>query len=144
MDHSSYQHANRDRLFFEGVYIMTINLCDDAFAALARRATIETHLGHLFRGRHFNLYARLNRAPRSVDTLALKELYAIKHETSNRALNAKLLASLNERPKNLNMNAASVNHSPFVADSVTSVITARALMKDPEMRREKSAPSRLA
>ena len=38
---STYQHVNRDRLFFEGVYIVAINLCDDAFAALRRRPDIE-------------------------------------------------------------------------------------------------------
>ena len=38
---STYQHVNRDRLFFEGIYIVAINLCDDAFAALRRRPDIE-------------------------------------------------------------------------------------------------------
>jgi hypothetical protein len=78
---------------------------------------------------------------RSIDTLSLKELYAIKHETSNRALNAKLLSTLNARPKTLNIGAASVNNSPLISDYITSVITARAIMKDPEFRKERSACS---
>lgn len=38
---------------------------------------------------------------RSVDTLGVKELYALKHETTNRALNAKMLCSLHARPPTL-------------------------------------------
>ena len=38
---SSYKHVNRDRLFFEGVYIAAINLCDAALAPLRRRPDIE-------------------------------------------------------------------------------------------------------
>lgn len=56
MQHSSYQHVNRDRLFFEGFYITIINICDDALNALGKRSDIELFLGELFRGRHFNLY----------------------------------------------------------------------------------------
>lgn len=136
---SAYQHVNRDRLFFEGIYITVINICDEAFAALHRRRDIETALGGIFRGRHFNLYARLNQAPRSVDTLTIKELYAIKHETSNRALNAKLLAALNARPVSLRMNAAAVGHSPLIEELITSVIPAQALVKDPELQHETRA-----
>lgn len=55
MRYSSYQHVNRDRLFFEGLYITIINICDDAFQALGKRSEIELFLGELFRGRHFNL-----------------------------------------------------------------------------------------
>jgi hypothetical protein len=138
--YSAYQHVNRDRLFFEGFYITVINICDEAFAALHRRPDIEMKLGNIFRGRHFNLYARINQAPRSVDTLTIKELYAIKHETSNRALNAKLLSALNAKPAALRMSAAAVGHSPLIGEFITSVITARALVKDPELRCEKRAP----
>lgn len=59
MRYSSYQHVNRDRLFFEGLYITIINICDDALNALGRRSDIELFLGGLFRGRHFNLYVTL-------------------------------------------------------------------------------------
>jgi hypothetical protein len=138
--HSAYQHVNRDRLFFEGVYIAVINLCDAALAPLRRRPDIERTLGHLFRGRHFNLYERLTRPPRSVDTLSVKELYAVKRETPNRALNAKLLAVLNARPPALRTGAAAVANSPLVSGFITSVVTARALAKDPELRRERRAP----
>lgn len=135
--HSSYQHVNRDRLFFEGLYIVIINICDDALAALEIRHDIEILLGKLFRGRYFNLYDRMNSTPRSVDTLSLKELYAIKHETTNRALNSKLLSSLNARVQALNISGSSVNNSPLIYDSISSVITARALIKDPEFRKER-------
>lgn len=40
-------------------------------------------------------------ACRSVDTLSVKELYSLKHETTNRALNAKMLSSLYEKPPTL-------------------------------------------
>lgn len=139
LQHSSYKHVNRDRLFFEGVYITLINVCDAALHALDRRPDIERALGHLFRGRHFNLYARINQPLRSVDTLSTRELYAVKHETADRALNAKLLAALNARPAELAANAAAVAHSPLVTDYVASVATARALMKDPALRRAKRA-----
>ena len=141
MRFSTYQHVNRDRLFFEGLYIVVINLCDDAFAVLRKRSAIETALGHLFRGRHFNLYARLTRPPRSVDTLTVRELHAIKHETPNRALNAKLLSALHARPPALATGAAAVNNSPLVSGFISSVITARALTKDPVLRQQKRAPS---
>ena len=96
-------------------------------------------MGKLFRGRYFNLYDRMNAIPRSVDTLSLKELYAIKHETTNRALNTKLLSSLNARVQALNISGSSVNNSPLIYESISSVITARALIKDPEFRKERSA-----
>lgn len=130
---------NRDRLFFEGLYIVIINICDDALAGLEIRHDIEIQLGKLFRGRYFNLYDRMNAMPRSVDTLSLKELYAIKHETVNRALNGKLLSSLNARLQALNISGSAVNNSPLIYEFISSVITARALIKDPEFRKERSA-----
>jgi hypothetical protein len=139
MEFSSYKHVNRDRLFFEGFYIIVINICDDAMRQFGRRPDIERALGHIFRGRHFNLYARLNQPLRSVNTLSIKELYAVKHETSNRALNAKLLSALNARPPVIHVSAAAVAHSPLVADFITSVVTARSLMKDPALRQAKRA-----
>jgi hypothetical protein len=137
--HSTYQHVNRDRLFFEALYITIINICDDALSALHIRRDIEILMGRIFRGRYFNLYDRVNAVPRSIDTLSLKELYAIKQETENRALNSKLLSSLNARPKSLNISASAVNHSPLIYEMISSVITARALIKDPEFRKERSA-----
>jgi hypothetical protein len=135
--HSSYAHVNRDRLFFEGLYISLINICDDAFRDLDCRSAIEVALGDIFRGRRFNLYRRINAPPRPVDTLSVKELYAIKHETSNRALNAKLLSALRAKPPAINIQAASAGNSPMIANFITSPITARAIAKDPE---QKSAP----
>lgn len=36
-----------------------------------------------------------------MDTLGVKELYSLKHETGNRALNAKMLSSLYAKPTSL-------------------------------------------
>lgn len=52
---------------------------------------------------------------RSVDTLAVKELYALKHETANRVLNARMLASLFEKPPSVGVTVASVSNSPLVS-----------------------------
>ncbi len=53
--------------------------------------------------------------PRSVDTLSVKELYALKSETENRALNARMLASLFEKPPSLAVTVASVTNSPLIS-----------------------------
>ncbi len=71
---------------------------------------------------------------RSVDTLSVKELYALKNETHNRALNARMLASLFEKPQTLGVTVASVTHSPLVTQYVMSPVVARSMMKDPEQR----------
>lgn len=89
------------RLFFEHLYNTLIDVLHEAFIKLQKRREIEEEIGLLFRSRHFNLYARTNSPARSVDTLSVKELYSIKNETLNRALNAKLLSSLYEKPKAL-------------------------------------------
>ena len=52
---------------------------------------------------------------RSVDTLGVKELYALKNETSNRALNSKMLASLFEKPPTIGVTVASVTNSPLIS-----------------------------
>jgi hypothetical protein len=44
----------------------------------------------------------------------VKELYALKHETTNRALNARMLASLFEKPPALGVTVASVTNSPLI------------------------------
>ena len=71
---------------------------------------------------------------RSVDCLTCKELYTVKHETTNRALNAKLLGSLNEKPVALGVTVASVTNSPLISQYMMSPVVARSVMKDPEMR----------
>lgn len=53
-------------------------------------------VGELFRTSAFNLHARKNGPPRSLDTLTLKELYAMKAGIENRSLSAKMLAQLYE------------------------------------------------
>jgi hypothetical protein len=57
----------------------------------------------------------LNQHCRSVDTLSVKELYALKSETTNRALNARMLSSLFEKPPTLPVTVASVTNSPLIA-----------------------------
>lgn len=134
LKHSNFQKPQQDRIFFESLYETLIALLDDAFSKLNKRADIEREMGLLFRSRHFNLYKRKNQPPRSVDTLSVKELYTIKHETTNRALNAKLLSSLYEKPVNLGVQVASVTNSPLITNFIQSPIVARSLMKDPEAR----------
>ena len=53
-------------------------------------------VGELFRTSAFNLHARKNGPPRSLDTLTLKELFAMKSGIENRSLSAKMLAQLYE------------------------------------------------
>ena len=93
--------ADAFRLFFEHLYNTLIDILDEAFSKLQKRKQIEEEMGTLFRTQHFNVYERRNQPPRSVDTLSVKELYSIKNETLNRALNAKLLSSLYEKPPSL-------------------------------------------
>eukprot|EP00198_Chlamydomonas_reinhardtii_P002438 XP_001691774.1 predicted protein [Chlamydomonas reinhardtii] len=85
-----------------------------------------------------SLYETLRKyaAPRSVDTLGVKELYALKHETSNRALNAKMLTSLYAKPPSLAVQVASVTNSPLISQYISSPIVARAKVKDPLERRQ--------
>lgn len=57
------------------------------------------------------MYKRKNQPSRSVDSLTVKELYSVKNETTNRALNSKLLSSLFEKPEVLGVQVASVTNS---------------------------------
>lgn len=75
-------------------------------------------------------------ACRSVDSLTVKELYTIKNETENRALNAKLLSSLFEKPSTLGVTVASVTNTPLITQYIMSPIVARSMMKDPEARKK--------
>ncbi|GIL44955.1 hypothetical protein Vafri_2395 [Volvox africanus] len=103
--------------------------------AASRRSEIESEIGALFRSRHFNSNQRKYEAPRSVDTLGVKELYSLKHETTNRALNAKMLSSLYAKPPSLSVQVASVTNSPLIAQYISSPIVARAKVKDPLERK---------
>jgi hypothetical protein len=135
LKHSSYKQPQQDKLFFEAMYETLIQIVDEAFSKQNRRPDIEREVGQLFRSKHFNVYDRKNLPARSVDSLTVKELYSIKHETENRALNSKLLSSLYEKPVNLGMMVASVSNSPLITQYITSPIVARAMMKDPDLRR---------
>lgn len=66
----------------------------------------------------------------------MKELYTIKNETENRALNAKLLSSLFEKPSTLGVTVASVTNTPLITQYIMSPIVARSMMKDPEARKK--------
>ena len=72
---------------------------------------------------------------RSVDALTVKELYTIKNDSSNRALNSKLLSSLYEKPEALGVTVASVTNSPLITQFITSPIVARSMLKDPDTRK---------
>ncbi|MEW5311231.1 MAG: hypothetical protein WDW38_002963 [Sanguina aurantia] len=96
---------------------------------------VEAEIGALFRTRHFNINQRKNQPARSVDTLSVKELYSLKHETTNRALNAKMLSSLYEKPPTLGVQSASVSNSPLITQFISSPIVARSKTKDQTERR---------
>lgn len=118
------------------MYETLTDILEEAFVKLTLGTEIEEELGLLFRSRHFNLAKRQNKPLRSVDTLSVKELYSLKHETSNRALNAKMLTSLYEKPETLGVTVASVTNSPLIKQFITSPIVARSMMKDPQEREE--------
>lgn len=52
------------------------------------------------RGPHFNVDARRHGPQRSIDTLTVLQVFEVKHQTSNRALNA-LISSLAEKAPSL-------------------------------------------
>jgi len=135
LKYSTYEKPQQDRMFFELLYETLINIMDEAFTKLSKRPEIENEIGQLFRSKHFNLYKRKHVPPRSVDTLSVKELYTLKHETSNRALNAKMLSSLYEKPSSIGVTVASVTNTPLITQYVMSPIVARSMMKDPDAKR---------
>ncbi|GMH45089.1 hypothetical protein BSKO_13046 [Bryopsis sp. KO-2023] len=134
LKHSTYNKPHQDRLFFEHLYNTLIDILDEAFAKLQKRKQIEEEIGTLFRTQHFNVYERRNQPPRSVDTLSVKELYSIKNETLNRALNAKLLSSLYEKPPSLEVQRASLTHSPLIESFLSSPMVARSKNRGKETK----------
>lgn len=68
---------------FEAVYGVLEAICRDAFARAGRGADAEAELGALLRG-PFNAAAARRAAPRSVDTLTLEQILALKTEGGNR------------------------------------------------------------
>ncbi|KAI8473796.1 MAG: hypothetical protein J3K34DRAFT_518721 [Monoraphidium minutum] len=119
LGHSSFKRPQRDRRFFEGVYAALESLLHEALGRLGREAAIATELGGLLRG-PFNAAAWRHRPQRSVDTLSVEQIWALKHEGGNRALRGKLIASLNEKPSALSVQAASRSNTPLVAQAVAS------------------------
>lgn len=134
LKYSRYEKPQHDRVFFEALMAGLISILDAAFSKLDKRADIEAEIGHLFRSKHFNINHRRYQPARSVDTLSVKELYSIKHETTNRALNAKMLSRLHEKPFMLAVQVASVTNSPLVTQCISSPMVARAQAKDPAER----------
>lgn len=91
------------RTFFENMYAALIACVADAVGPNFPRTDIENDMGTIFRSRHFNMYERMNAPHRPVNTLSVTELHALKVDTAHRALHAKLLSRLNERPVNISM-----------------------------------------
>ena len=91
----------QDRLFFESLYDVLTAILKLAFKTQRNFAPLEIELGILFRTNHFNKANRTNKPGRSVDTLSLRELHAIKSDDNKLNLNAKMLTALTERPVSL-------------------------------------------
>eukprot|EP00798_Chlamydomonas_sp_ICE-L_P027098 gene27098-2322_t len=128
LKYSNYEKPQQDKAFFESLYETLIAAMDEAFPRMNKHQEIEEEIGLMFRSRHFNMYERKNK-PASV-----KELYATKNESNNRILNARMLASLFEKPTSTGITVASVTNSPLVSGYISSPVVSRALMKDPEAR----------
>eukprot|EP00201_Polytomella_parva_P022946 CAMPEP_0175044894 /NCGR_PEP_ID=MMETSP0052_2-20121109/4085_1 /TAXON_ID=51329 ORGANISM="Polytomella parva, Strain SAG 63-3" /NCGR_SAMPLE_ID=MMETSP0052_2 /ASSEMBLY_ACC=CAM_ASM_000194 /LENGTH=303 /DNA_ID=CAMNT_0016308293 /DNA_START=403 /DNA_END=1314 /DNA_ORIENTATION=+ len=136
LKYSIYSKPLQDKMFFESMYESLILILDEAFQKLEKRSEIEKEIGLLFRSKHFNSNQRRFQPPRSIDTLSIKELYTLKNETVNRALNAKMLSTLREKPPVLPMQVASVTNSPLITQYLHSPIVARAIVKDPVERQK--------
>lgn len=82
-------------------------------------------VGNLFRTRAFNFHARKAAPPRSLDTLTLRELYALKTETSNRALSAKMLADIYKRLESIHVQSTCHINTPLITQCLQSPIVSR-------------------
>ena len=82
-------------------------------------------MGDLFRTRAFNFHARKAAPPRSLDTLTLRELYALKTETSNRALSAKMLADIYKRLESIHVQSTCLINTPLITQCLQSPIVSR-------------------
>lgn len=82
-------------------------------------------VGNLFRTRAFNFHARKAAPPRSLDTLTLRELYALKTETSNRALSAKMLADIYKRLESIHVQSTCRINTPLITQCLQSPIVSR-------------------
>lgn len=97
-------------------------------------------VGDLFRTRAFNFHARKAAPPRSLDTLTLRELYALKTETSNRALSAKMLADIYKRLESIHVQSTCHINTPLITQCLQSPIVSRnaqlAKHRSPAARKE--------
>ena len=84
-----------------------------------------SQVGDLFRTRAFNFHARKAAPPRSLDTLTLRELYALKTETSNRALSAKMLADLYKKLENIHVQSTCRINTPLITKCLQSPIVSK-------------------
>ena len=82
-------------------------------------------VGDLFRTRAFNFHARKAAPPRSLDTLTLRELYALKTETSNRALSAKMLADIYKKLESIHVQSTCRINTPLITQCLQSPIVSR-------------------
>lgn len=92
---------SQDRLFFETLYDVLAAILKIAFKSQRNAAPIEVELGLLFRTDYFNKALRENNPPRSVDTLSLRELHAIKSDDNKLHLNTRMLTALSDKPVSL-------------------------------------------
>ena len=102
-------------------------------------------VGDLFRTRAFNFHARKAAPPRSLDTLTLRELYALKTETSNRALSAKMLADIYKRLESIHVQSTCRINTPLITQCLQSPLVSRnaqlAKHHSPAMNMETTAKS---
>lgn len=82
-------------------------------------------MGDLFRTRAFNFHARKAAPPRSLDTLTLRELYALKTETSNRALSAKMLSDIYKRLESIHVQSTCLINTPLITQCLQSPMVSR-------------------
>lgn len=119
--HSSYAKPQNDRqaarvldtekllllrAFFETLYDALSGILCSMFERLHKDAEIETEIGRLFRGQHFNLNQQKHQLPRSVNTLSLRQLYEIKYKSENTSLNARILTELYKKRPGLDTKAS--------------------------------------
>ncbi|KAF6260711.1 hypothetical protein COO60DRAFT_855780 [Scenedesmus sp. NREL 46B-D3] len=134
MKYSSYKKPQKDRLFFEALYNSMAAVLDEAFERVGKQQAIHQELGRLFRGRHFNIAARVNGPQRSVDSLTVTQIWSLKNETDNRSLHAKLISGLYEKPAALGVQVASQSNTPLVSQAVVSPMVACGLLADKAQR----------
>ncbi|DBB00113.1 hypothetical protein WJX77_005666 [Trebouxia sp. C0004] len=125
LQHSTYKQTHQDQLFFEAVYSALAALIHEALGSFKTRQQIDVEVGDLFRTRAFNFHARKAAPPRSLDTLTLRELYALKTENSNRALSARVLADIYKRLESIHVQSTCRINTPLITQCLQSPIVGR-------------------